>query len=166
FDAVGGSGFTGLAADLQAEALAALRGAATLSVRDRVTRDALAAAGIDARLVPDPAQSTRERFGQLIEARAAAGELAALRARMPDWIAVRLAAGWGDGATLAPLAQAVVRLARARGAGVVLFRAGLAPWHDDGEVLGRLAARIAAVAPDLPLARLASAGVFDICALL
>ncbi|WP_068807834.1 polysaccharide pyruvyl transferase family protein [Thauera phenolivorans] len=166
FDAVGGSGFAGLAAELQAEALAALRGAATFSVRDRVTRDALAAAGLDARLVPDPAQRTRERFGQLIEARTAAGELAALRARMPDWIAVQIAAAWGDDATLARLAQAVVGLARDRGTGVVLFRAGLAPWHDDGEVLDRLAAQIAVAAPALPLARLASVAVFDICGLL
>lgn len=166
FDAVGGSGLADLAADQRAEALAALRSAATISVRDRTTHDALAAAGLDARLVPDPAARTRDRFGGCIAARGAAGELASLRARMPAWIAVQLAAAWGDDATLARVAGAAVRLARGRDAGVVLFQAGRAPWHDDGEVLDRLAARIAAVAPGLPLARLASGAVFDICALL
>jgi hypothetical protein len=59
-----------------------------------------------------------------------------------------------------------VRSAVELDAGIVLFRAGLAPWHDDAEVVSRLAARIAAEAPDVPFARFDSADVFELCALL
>jgi hypothetical protein len=116
--------------------------------------------------VPDAASRTPALFGGRIARRAEGGELAALARRMPGWIALQLAAAWGDDATLARVAAAVARSAVELEAGVVLFRAGLAPWHDDAEVVDRLAARIATEAPELPLARFTSADVFELCALL
>ncbi len=166
FQAVGGVAFGGLTKAQRAEVLGALRSGVALSVRDRVTHGELAAAGVAAALVPDPAAATRALFGERIAQRAARGEIAALRCRMPRWLALQLAAEWGDDATLEAVARAAVATARRLHAGIVLFRAGLAPWHDDAAVLDRLATRIAAVASDVPLARHESAAVFDICALL
>lgn len=166
FQAVGGVAFGGLTNVQRAEVLGALRSGAALSVRDRVTQSALAAAGVAAALVPDPAAATPALFGERIAQRAARGEVAALRRQMPRWLALQLAAEWGDDATLDAVARAAAATARRLHAGIVLFRAGLAPWHDDGGVLDRLAMRIAAVGPDVQLARHESAAVFDICALL
>jgi hypothetical protein len=166
FHGVGGVGFAALAPAARAEALAALREAAFVSVRDPATCAALRNAGLTAALVPDAASRTPALFGERIARRAEHGELAVLARRMPRWIALQLAAAWGDDACLTRIAAAVARCAVELDAGVVLFRAGLAPWHDDTEVVDRLAAWIAAESPALPLERFASADVFDICALL
>jgi polysaccharide pyruvyl transferase WcaK-like protein len=166
FHGVGGVGFAALAPAARAEAVAALRAAAFVSVRDPATRAALREAGVPAALVPDAASRTSALLGERITRRDADGELAGLARRMPGWIALQLAAAWGDDATLARIAAAVVRSAVEFDAGIVLFRAGLAPWHDDAEVVSRLAARIAAEAPDVPFSRFDSADVFELCALL
>lgn len=166
FRAVGGVAFGGLRKAQRAEVLRALRSGDALSVRDRVTQTELAAAGVAASLVPDPAAATRALFGTRIAQRATCSAVAAVRRRMPRWLALQLAAEWGDDATLAAVAAVAVATARRLEAGIVLFRAGLAPWHDDAEVLDRLAARIAADGPDVALIRFGSAAVFDICALL
>ena len=160
FDAVGGVALDALDAAERAEVFAALKTAASVSVRDRLTFDALARSGIRAALVRDPAAATTDLIGATIASRARTGEIAALSRRIPNHVAVQLAAERGDDATLDRIAREL-RLG-IRNNGVVLFRAGLAPWHDDRETLERLAARLAG----LPVAILESPHLLDICALL
>lgn len=162
FDAVGGVALETLAPDERAEVFHALKSATSVSVRDRRTADAVREAGIRADLVPDPAAATAALLGDAIAARNRTGEMAALYARMPDWIAVQLSADHGDDATLDRLAQALHECAMYRDCGVVLFRAALAPWHDDRDTLERLSRRLAG----RPVAILESAHLLDICALL
>lgn len=139
----GGVGFAHLPAAWRDEAITALRAAAVLHVRDRDSRRALAAAGIDARLAPDPAVLVARVLGSEIAREAARGEAARVSARFPaGWIAVQLGAESGDDLSLGALAAALDRLQRDSGWGVVLFCAGRAPWHDAPEVLHRLRARL------------------------
>ena len=161
---IGGVGFASLPAALRAEALAELHTAARVQVRDRCTRDALAAAGLDAELVPDPAVLVERLLGAEVTRSAATGEIAVLRARFPrGYVAVQLAAESGDDATLATLADELAATARDRGLSIVLFCAGRAPWHDDPEVLERLRRRL----PDPKSAVVAeSRHVLDLCALI
>lgn len=166
FAGVGGVALDGLPAALRGEALRALRGAAVVCVRDRVTAGALERCGVQVCLVPDPAVETPRLFGVQIGERAAGAAFATLRKRQPRWLALQLAAAWGDDATLARVARAAAAEARARQAGIVLFCAGRAPWHDDPEVLQRMAAHVAGIAPDLSVEILPSDHVFDLCALL
>ncbi|THF54670.1 polysaccharide pyruvyl transferase family protein [Pseudothauera rhizosphaerae] len=166
FEAVGGVGLAALPAELRAEACEALRQAAFFSVRDGVTRAVLARAGLDAPLAPDPAADCARLLAAPIARRGVGGEPARIAAALPRRLAVQLAAAWGDDGTLARVAASVAATARALRAGVVLFRAGLAPWHDDLAVLQRLAAHIGARDAALPVALFRSAHVFDICALL
>ena len=163
FRAVGGVAFDTLPAAERDEVLGALRSASTLAVRDRTTLDALRRAGLDPELLPDPAAATSRLLGATIRQRGHVGEIAALQASMRSWIAVQLAAEWGDDATLDRVAPLLLAASAERNAGIVLFRAGLAPWHDDLDTLGRLADRLGA---RCPLAILESPRVLDICALL
>ncbi len=144
---------------LREEGLAKLREADWIGVRDRSTLAHLAAAGIAATLMPDPAVLTAELFGAHIRARAETGEVAAVRAAFQQgFLAVQFAAALGDDATLARIAEGLAR--EAAGRGIVFFRAGAAPWHDDLAVYRRTAAR-------LPGARVfESLDVLDICALI
>lgn len=163
FHAVGGVGLDDRPAALRAEVLAALAAADDLSVRDGQTQALLAKAGIAARLVPDPVTRVAELFGERIRRHAGAGEVAGiLRAFPRGYLAVQFSADFGDDATLAAIAAQLDRAAAATGLGVALFRAGAAPWHDDLDVLRRVAAR-ARVAP---LRVFESLDVWDICALL
>ncbi|SIQ58343.1 Polysaccharide pyruvyl transferase [Aromatoleum tolulyticum] len=163
FCPVGGVAFDTLPAAERDEILRALRSASTLRVRDRTTLDALRGAGLDPELLPDPAAATPALFGATIRQHGQGGEIAALRSRMRSWIAVQLAAEWGDDATLDRVARLLLATSAAHGTGIVLFRAGLAPWHDDLDTLRRLAERLGT---QRPVAILESARVFDICALL
>lgn len=139
----GGVAFEHLPAAARAEALDALRTAAALHVRDRRTQVALAAAGIDAALAPDPAALVERLFGDEIARHTAQGEPAAIRARFPQgWIATQLSAEFGDDASLDTLAADLDRLHQDTGFGLVLFCAGRAPWHDDPAVLHRLRTRL------------------------
>ncbi|NMG42774.1 polysaccharide pyruvyl transferase family protein [Aromatoleum toluvorans] len=163
FRGIGGVAFEALRAADRHSVLRALKGATTLGVRDRATFEALRRAGFDADLAPDPAAETRQLLGDLIRQRARQGEVASLQGSMQSWMAVQLAAEWGDDATLDGVAQLLLAEAVARGTGIVLFRAGLAPWHDDLETLRRLADRLETrVSVEL----FESAHVLDICALL
>ena len=161
---IGGVGFTALPAALRAEALAELRAAARVQVRDRRTLNALAAAGLDAALVPDPAVLVERLLGAEVARHAATGEPAALRARFAQgYMAVQLAAEFGDDATLALLADDLAAIAREQGLGIVLFCAGRAPWHDDPAVLQRLRRHL----PDPQTAAVAeSRHLLDLCALI
>lgn len=159
FNGVGGVDFDRRDAALREEVLAKLRAADWIGVRDRLTFAHLSAAGIPATLMPDPAVLTAELFGERIRSRAEGGEVAAVRAAFPQgYLAVQFAAAFGDDATQARIAEGLAR--EATGRGIVFFRAGAAPWHDDLDVYRRLAAR-------LPGARVfESLNVWDICALI
>jgi hypothetical protein len=140
YTGVGGTGLDQVGADLRAEVLANLREADAVSVRDLQTRAHLATAGISARLTPDPAVMVAELFGAKIRERARDGEvLQALQAFPRGYIAVQFSADFGDDACLTLIARQLDRIAALEGLGVLLFRAGAAPWHDDLAGLGRVA---------------------------
>lgn len=131
FRAVGGVGLAEREDAFRDEALATLREASQLTVRDRETRRILAASGIDAPLTPDPVSRIADLFGDRIRPPGGA-----------SYVALQFAAECGDDATLDAFASGIARLARCHDADVVLFRAGAAPWHDDLEPYRRLAARL------------------------
>lgn len=143
--------------------LARLREADAVAVRDLRTQAALARHGLAAALMPDPAVQVAELFGERIARHAATGEPSALRARFAQgYLAVQCSAVFGDDATLARLAEALARSIAASGLGVVLWRAGAAPWHDDAALLLRLAGRLPATAVQVAT----SPNVWDLCALI
>ena len=161
--AVGGVGLAGLPEAPRAEALAGLRAADRVSVRDRVTLSHLAEAGIPAELTPDPAVLTAGLFGERIAEWADQGEVAAVRGRFPQgYLAVQFSADYGDDATLRAIAAQLDRVVAQTGLGVCLFRAGAAPWHDDLEVYRRLTGFLASRAVWL----FESLHLWAICALL
>ena len=163
FNAVGGVAFERCDPPLRDAVGAALRSADRVGVRDRTTQVKLAAAGIAAALLPDPAVLVAELLGASIRARGAQGEVAALRAAFPQgYVAVQFSAEFGDDGTLAALAAQLDRVAVATGLGLVLFRAGAAPWHDDADAYARLCARLRAGAARI----LASLHLEDLCALI
>src|SRR5690606_16111684 len=90
------------------------------------------------------------------------GEVAGIVRAFPrGYLAVQFSADFGDDATLAAIAAQLDLAAAATGLGVALFRAGAAPWHDDLDVLRRVAARARAAAVRV----FESLDVWDICAL-
>ena len=148
---------------LRDEVLAGLATADAPSVRDRRTQAHLAAAGIAARLVPDPAVMVAQLFGDRIRARAGQGEVARILRDFPrGYLAVQFSADFGDDRTLDAIAAGLCSACAASGLGVALFRAGAAPWHDDLEGLRRVAARM----PASSVRVFESLDVRDICALL
>ncbi|MCX7673098.1 MAG: polysaccharide pyruvyl transferase family protein [Thiobacillaceae bacterium] len=160
--ALGGVEFARLPPDARAEAVRRLSSSDALTVRDRISRDALARVGIAAGLVPDAAVLTAELFGRRIAAHARAGEAALVAGRFPQgYAAVQFAAEFGDDATLSGLAAALDCIAAQTGWGLVLFRAGAAPWHDDREVYLRLLQRLKA-----PAHLFDALNIWQICALL
>ncbi|MCK0506169.1 polysaccharide pyruvyl transferase family protein [Aromatoleum anaerobium] len=163
FNAVGGTELGQCDAALRAEVLANLHAAEEVGVRDRETLAQLAAAGVPARLVPDPAVMVAALFGERIARHARAGEIAQIRAAFPQgYLAVQFSADFGDDATLDAIAAGLERSARSSGHGVALFRAGAAPWHDDRACYARLVARL----PATPVRILESLDIWDICALI
>lgn len=163
YHAVGGVELRHGAAALREEVLGRLAAADDLSVRDTQTQAQLEAAGIAARLVPDPAVMTAELFGARIRRRADDGEVAqTLRAFPRGYVAVQFSADFGDDATLAGIAAQFDRVAASTGCGVVFFRAGAAPWHDDLDCYRRTAARMRTTAVSV----FGSLDLWDICALI
>lgn len=163
YNAVGGTGFGQCDAALRAEVLADLGAADEVGVRDRETLAQLAAAGITARLVPDAAVMVAALFGERIARHACSGEIAQIRAAFPQgYLAVQFSADFGDDHTLHEIAAQLTQIARSTGYGVVLFRAGAAPWHDDPACYGRVAARMQAAMVRI----LGSLDLWDICALI
>lgn len=162
FNALGGMDLDGRDAALRAEVLGKLRAASDLSVRDLRSQALLQAAGIAARLLPDPAVLVQALFGARIGRHATLGEVARIRQAFPHgYLAVQFSADFADDATLAAIAAQLDRAAQAHGLGVALFRAGAAPWHDDLECYRRTAARMRA-----PTCIVASLNIWDICALI
>ena len=163
YNAVGGVALTGSDPALRAEVLANLTAADDVSVRDSQTLAQLAGAGIQARLVPDPAVMVAELFGARIGQRAQDGGVARILSAFPQgYLAVQFSADFGDDATLTHIATQLDHAAGASGYGVVFFRAGAAPWHDDLDGFQRVAARMRS-----PSVRVfESLDVWDICALI
>ena len=164
FLGVGGVDLDRRDAMLREEVLGKLRVADWIGVRDGRTLARLAAAGIAATLMPDPAVLTAKLFGGRIRARADAGDVAAVRAAFPQgYLAVQFSAALGDDATLGVIAAGLAR--KAAGRGIVFFRAGAAPWHDNLEVVRRAAAIFRGV-DAAPTWVLESRDLWDICALI
>ncbi len=159
---VGGVDLARCAPAMRDEVLAKLHAVDALSVRDRVTQRALHDGGLDAALVPDPAVLVAQHFGAEIDTHARRGEPARVAAAFADgYAAVQASAAFADDATLDALAQQLRAVQAATGLGVVLFRAGAAPWHDDLGVLQRLATRL----PPGCVHVAASLHPWDVCAL-
>jgi len=128
---------------LRSEVLARLRTVDALAVREAQTQQQLQAAGIQSTLLPDPAVLVAELFGERIAQHGTAGEVAQLRqAFAHGYLAVQCSAEFGDDATLDSLAAQLTQVATSHRIGLVLLRAGAAPWHDDLAVLQRLANRL------------------------
>ncbi|MGQ9686534.1 MAG: polysaccharide pyruvyl transferase family protein [Thiobacillaceae bacterium] len=161
--ALGGVDLPRLPAAMQAEVIERLRESDALTVRDRFTQAALAEAGLTAKLVPDPAELMAVLFGARIAAHAEASEPARVRERFPQgYVAVQFAAEFGDDATLLNLAAQLCRISTNTGLGLVLFRAGAAPWHDDLEVYRRLVGLMRG----RNIWLIESLDIWDLCALL
>lgn len=163
YRAVGGVEFDRLGPASRTEAMARLQAAHRISVRDRITLGQLAAAGIRADLVPDPVSRIADLFGDRICRHAGAGEPAAIRSAHPaGYLAVQCAAEYGDDTSLHRLATYLDEVTAGSGQGLVLFRAGAAPWHDDLAVYRRLAGHLGHRRVEL----FQSLNAWDLCALI
>lgn len=163
YHGVGGIALEQVDPAMRDEVVAKLGSGTYVGVRDQQTRAMLVANGIDCRLEPDPAVMVAELFGDRLRQRARHGELAGVVSRFPHgYLAVQFSADFGDDETLAQLAAQLERVSRSRNLGVVLFRAGAAPWHDDLDSYRRLAARLGGIS----VAVFGSLNLWDICALI
>lgn len=163
FCGVGGVGLGQLDADMRDEVLASLQSADVVRVRDSQTLAHLDAAGVAAQLIPDPAVMVAELFGERIRRRAGEGEVAQVLKAFPQgYLAVQFSADFGDDTTLTRLGAQLDRAAAMTGLGVVLFRAGAAPWHDDLTSLGKVAALMRPGSTRL----FGSLNLWDMCALI
>lgn len=163
FNAVGGVDLRDREPALRDEVLGKLATADAISVRDSETHAQLATAGIAARLVPDPAVMVAELFGARIRRRARNAAVAEIRAAFDrGYLAVQFSADFGDDATLRAIASQLDRAAAATGFGIVFFRAGAAPWHDDTACYRRLVASMRTASARI----FESLNVWDACALI
>ena len=163
YNAVGGVELGTCDAALRAEVLAKLKSADVVSVRDQQTQAVLESAGITAQLIPDPVVMVAELFGEKIHQCAQSGEIAQLLATFPQgYIAVQFSADFGDDETLAEIAAQFDQAAASSGYGVVFFRAGAAPWHDDLACYQRIVARMQTAAVQI----VTSLNIWDICAVI
>ncbi len=157
--AVGGVSFVVCAQAMRTEVLTKLRNAEALTVGNVRTQSLLRDAGIEAPLMPDPASMIAMLFDERIQAHARHGEVARVRrAYLHGYRAVQFSADFGDDATLS---RTVVQL-DALDDGIVLFRAGAAPWHDDIGVYARLKRHMQKT--DVTIFE--SLNVWDICVLI
>ncbi|MGE5320621.1 MAG: polysaccharide pyruvyl transferase family protein [Hyphomicrobiaceae bacterium] len=163
FNAVGGVEWTGVPASAREAVRAALGQADWVSVRDHLTQAALHAEGLDFPLCPDPAVMVADCFGDEIGKHQGQGAVNAMREAFPwGYLAVQFSADFGDDATLDALAQGLSRVACGTGLGLVFYRAGAAPWHDDMGLYATLQQRL-----PRGMARIfQSLNVWDICALI
>lgn len=162
YNAIGGVELAACDPAMRTEVLANLRAADAVSVRDRQTQSLLNAAGITARLLPDPAVMVAELFGKTIGERMQQGEVAQVaRAFAQGFVAVQFSTDFADDKTLTQIAVQLDRIACSTGLGVVFFRAGAAPWHDDLRGYQRVAARMRT-----PSTIFSSLQLWNICALI
>jgi hypothetical protein len=166
YNGVGGVDLDNIDPAMRAEVVNKLAAAGDVSVRDRQTLARLAAAGINARLIPDPAVMVAELFGTRIRNRPEDSEVGELQQAFPQgYLAVQFSADFGDDDTLPKIAGQLDRLAASTGFGIAFFRAGAAPWHDDLAVYERAAKLMSRpVAKALKICR--SLDVWDICAVI
>lgn len=163
YNGVGGVDLVNRDARFRKEIEAKLRAADHVGVRDRTTLDCLAGAGIEARLMPDPAVMVAELFGEEIRLQAREGETAQMLEAFPQgYIAVQFSADFGDDATLAEIAVQLDQVSHETGLGIVFFRAGAAPWHDDLDCYQRTASRMQSPAVKI----FTSLNLWAICALI
>lgn len=163
YNAIGGVELNSASDGYRQEALARLKQADFISVRDRQTRQALAQAGIYSQLQPDCVTLLPELFGAAISQRAEQGEVASIRQSCANgYLAVQFAAEYGDDASLAAIAVQLDTVAQQQQLAIVFFRAGAAPWHDDIEVYRRIASML----PGIHTQLFQSLNIWDICALL
>jgi hypothetical protein len=162
-NAVGGVEWASLTVAQRGEVKAALQQADWISVRDHRTRDALRGDGIDASLCPDPAVMVAECFGEVILKHQQQGAVKEIREAYPQgYLACQFSADFGDDASLEALAQGLSRVSAGTGLGLVCFRAGAAPWHDDPALYEALQRRL----PPGSMRCFPSLHLWDICALI
>lgn len=163
YNAVGGVDIDTREEAFREEVLGNLRAADGVGVRDTLTQASLRAAGISAHLMPDPAVMVADLFGDEIRRRGDEEEIARIRNAFPKgYLAVQFSADFGDDGALPALAAHLAELARTTGLGIVFFRAGAAPWHDDLDCFKHVAARMPSGVADI----FTSLDVWDICALI
>jgi hypothetical protein len=162
FHAVGGADLDRRDPAFRSEIFNKIRSANHISVRDTQTQAHLRAEGIEAPLVPDPVVMVAELFGGQIRQQAAGGAVKSVLDAFPEgYVALQFDATFGDDGTLDALAREIKRVIKTEGLGIAMFRAGAAPWHDDLDVYGRLAARLGG----MPVRVFTSLYLWDICAL-
>lgn len=160
---VGGVGLADSDSAMRAEVLANLKEADDVSVRDKHTLAQLVAAGIEARLIPDPAAKVADLFGERIRRRAQAGKVAETLPAFPQgYLAVQFSADFGDDRTLSEIADQLDEVGSEYGWGIVFFRAGAAPWHDDLATFERAASHMQTRSTRV----FESLDLWDICALI
>jgi len=163
YNGVGGVDLAQRDPALRSEVLDKLKSADEVCVRDALTLAQLSAAGITASLVPDPAVMVAELFGDRISHHALQGVTAEMLGAFPQgYIAVQFSADFGDDATLTAIAGQLDRIYISSSYGVVFFRAGAAPWHDDLTCYQRVVARMRTSAVKIS----SSLNLWDICALI
>ncbi|MBW8363234.1 MAG: polysaccharide pyruvyl transferase family protein, partial [Rhizobium sp.] len=163
FNAVGGVDWPHLSLAHREAVKTALRQADWASVRDHLTQAALRAEGLDVPLCPDPAVMVAACFGERIAVRQHHGEVQALRADFPQgYLALQFSADFDDDATLDALVRELSRVVAATGLGLVCYRAGAAPWHDDARLYDILQQRL----PPGTTRLFESLNLWDICALI
>lgn len=163
YNGVGGVDLVSRDARFRKEIEAKLKAADLVGVRDRITLDHLVESGIKARLMPDPAVMVAELFGEEIRLQARQGETAQiLESFPPGYIAVQFSADFGDDATLSEIAAQLDQISHETGLGIVFFRAGAAPWHDDLDCYLRAASRMQSPAVKI----FTSLNLWAICALI
>ncbi|OWW18842.1 hypothetical protein AYR66_03765 [Noviherbaspirillum denitrificans] len=162
YNAVGGVELDRRDNDFRGEVFDKLREADAVGVRDHLTEAHLRAAGIACSLMPDSAVMVAELFGDLIRGRADGGEVAQARTAFPQgYLAVQFSVDFSDAAAVSTIGSQLDAVAGATGLGVVFFRAGAAPWHDEIGCLERAARQMKRAARVF-----ASLDVWDICALI
>lgn len=163
YSGIGGIGLATLPSSMRQEVFENLRHADHVWVRDRVTQAQLEQARIRTFLAPDPAAATARVCGSRIASHRVNGEPAAVAARFPrGYLAAQFSAEFGDDATLREIGRQLQQVRAETGLGIVLFRAGAAPWHDDLEVYRRLLV----ATPGFDAVLFQSLDLWDICALL
>lgn len=163
FNAVGGVEWTLMTPAQRDEVKAALACADWVSVRDDLTQSALLAEGIPASLCPDPAVMLQVCFGALIRQRQQQGEVKSVREHFAQgYMACQFSVDFGNDTSLDALAQAFSTMAAETGLGLVLFRAGAAPWHDDPDLYEKVRRKLHKASVHV----FRSLGLWDICALI
>lgn len=163
YNAVGGVELDTRDPALRVEVLSKLAAADDISVRDEQSQALLSAGGVESRLIPDPAVMVAQLFGARIRERMRQVEIEGILRAFPNgYIAVQFSADFGDDDTLARVAAQLDKAASATGLGIVFFRAGAAPWHDDVSCYERTATYMRGATPGF----FRSLNVWDICALI